>query len=72
MQQEALQMVDTGSYVYITDQATLEYIAAVQCEKYVMTDIIFNIQGLAFALSKKQSLLGANQSDVSNIRSWYD
>ena len=57
MQQQALQMVDAGGYAYITDQATLEYIAAVQCEKYVMTDIIFNIQGLAFALSKNNPYL---------------
>ena len=57
MQQQALQMVDAEGYAYITDQATLEYIAVVQCEKYVMTDIIFNIQGLAFALSKNNPYL---------------
>ena len=57
MADEALLMVNTGAYAYITDQAGLEYVAAVYCEKYLMPDIIFNSMGLAFAISKNNPYL---------------
>ena len=55
----SLKMVDTGHYGYISDQATLRYISVVQCEKYSLTDITFNIDGLAFAISKNNPYLEA-------------
>ena len=54
---EAMRLVDTGRYVFMSDTTVLHYEEAISCGRYVMAKDTFREGGLAFAFGKKRPYL---------------
>ena len=54
---EALEMVKTGEYAFMTDETQLQYIVSNNCDDFVTVGYHFNTAGLAFAVAKEKPYL---------------
>ena len=54
---EAMRLVDTGRYVFMTDTTVLHYEEAISCGRYAMAKYTFQIGGLSYAFGKNKPYL---------------